>query len=97
MASYFASPFGQAQAPPIVVDDDVDMVWVFERFRAANERRIVERPLRRREFPDQLREIVPVFLVARASAIGGEIELIPPLQLRFGRKRRLRGFWLPIR
>ena len=71
----------QAQPPAIVVDHDGDMVRVVERRRAAVERGIVELPLRRRDLPDELREIAPVFVVAGAAAFGGEVVLVPPLEL----------------
>src|SRR6185295_17338576 len=44
------------------------------------------------ELPDELREIVPVLLVAGATALGGEVELVPPLELRLGRQRNLSRF-----
>ena len=42
--------------------------------------------------PDELRELVPVFVVARAAALGGEIELVPPFELGLRRQRHLAGF-----
>ena len=80
---------GQAEPPAIVVDDDIDVIGVVERRGAAIERRVVEAPFRRRGLPDQLRELVPVLLVAGAAALRREVELIPPLQLGLRRQRRL--------
>ena len=76
---------GEAEPPAVIVDDDRDMVRIVESCRRAGERRVVERPLRRAQLPDQPRKCVPVLLIAKPSAFGGEIELIPPLQLRLRR------------
>src|ERR1700733_9301617 len=67
------------------------MVGVFERLRAAVEGRVIELPLRRGELPDQLREVVPVFLITLLAALGREIELVPPLQLGRRWQRQLAG------
>jgi hypothetical protein len=61
------------------------MIRVVEGSRAAVERSIVELPLRRCDPPDQLREVAPIFLVTSPAALGGEVVLVPPLQL--GRRR----------
>src|SRR6185295_3298822 len=55
-------------------------------------RRIGEGPLRRRELPDEPGEFVAVLLVASATALGREVELVPPLELRLGRQRHLPRF-----
>ena len=60
---------------------DRDMIRVVERRRAAIEGGVIEVPFRRRELPDELRKVAPVFLIADAAALGGEIVLLPPLQL----------------
>ena len=78
----FRLAVGQAEPPAVVVDHDRDMVRIVERRGAAIERRVVEVPFRRGELPDQLGEIAPVFLVAGTAALGGEIELVPPLRAR---------------
>ena len=75
--------FSQTEAPAIVVDDDVDVIRVVEGRGATIERRVIEVPARRRDPPDQLRKIPPIRLVAGAAAFRGEVELIPPLELRF--------------
>jgi hypothetical protein len=62
------------------MDHDRDMVRVVERGRAAIEGGIVELPLRRSELSDQSVEVMPVLLVADPAALGGEIELVPPLK-----------------
>ena len=76
---------GEAEAPAVIVDDDVDVIGIVEGRGAAVEGGVIELPLRRGELPDQLCEIMPVLVVAGAPALGGEIELIPPLEL--GRRR----------
>ena len=93
----FRLAFGQAEPPAIIVDHDGDVIRVVEGRRAAIERGIVELPLRRGDLPDELREIVPVFLVAGPSAFGGKIELVPPLSSAFGGSGILPASWLPIR
>ena len=45
---------GQALPPAVVVDHDTDIVRVVEGCRGAIERRVVERPFRRRDLPDEL-------------------------------------------
>ncbi|MNF82325.1 hypothetical protein D3C84_646280 [compost metagenome] len=67
------------------------MVRVVQRLGAAVEGRVVERPFRRSQLPDQLGEIVGVFLVTRAATVRGEVKLIPPLQFSLGRQRVLAG------
>jgi hypothetical protein len=74
------------------VDHDGDVIRIVEGRRAAIERGIIEVPLRRSDLPDELRKIVPVFVVAGPAAFGGEIILVPPLQLGLWRQRRLVGF-----
>ena len=66
---------GQAQPPTVVVNHDCDMIGVVERRGGAIKRGIIEIPLRRSELPDELREVVPVFVVADPAAFGGEIIL----------------------
>ena len=68
------------------------MVRIVERRGAAIEGGVVEVPLRRGELPDQPGEIAPVLVVARAAALGGEIVLVPPLQLGLRRQRHPVGF-----
>src|SRR6185369_4904607 len=84
--------FGKAKPPSIIVNDDVDMIRIVERRRAAIEGRVVERPLRRGELPDQLRELAPILFVAGATTIGGKIELVPPFVLGLRRQWHFAGF-----
>src|SRR5206468_13105035 len=49
-------------------------------------------PVLRSKLPNELRKIVPVFFVAGPAAIGGEIKLVPPFELRLWRQRHLAGF-----
>src|SRR6185503_9401702 len=88
---------GQSEPPAVVVDHGGHVIRIVERGRAAIERGIAELPLRRRDLPDQLGEIVSVLVVAGPAALGREVVLVPPLQLR----RRGNGIrpasWLPIR
>jgi hypothetical protein len=60
--------FRQTKSPAAVMDDDGDLIWIVEGRCDAIERGIVEVPLRRRELPDELRKIMPVFVVALAAA-----------------------------
>ena len=83
---------GQPEPPAVVVDDDVDVIRVVERRRAAIEGGIVEAPLRRSGPPDQLGEVAPVLVVAGPAAVGGEVVLVPPLELGLRRQRQLAGF-----
>src|SRR6202041_1106440 len=73
------------------MDHDIDMIRVVEGGRAAIERGVVEIPLRRSDLPDQLRKIVPIFVIAGSAALCREIILIPPLQFSLWRQRRLTG------
>jgi hypothetical protein len=79
------------------VDHDADVVRIVEGRRAAREGGVVEVPLRRRDLPDELREIVAVLLVTGPAALGGEVELVPPLQLGLGGNGSIPDAWLPIR
>ena len=83
--------FGQPQPPAVVVDHDRDVIRVVEGRRAAIERGVVEVPLRRRGSPDELREVAPVLVVTGPAALGGEVVLVPPLELGLGRQRHLAG------
>src|SRR5581483_1359343 len=78
---------GETEAPAVVMDRDGDMVRIVESLGAAREGRVVELPLRRGRLPDQPGEIVRVFLVSRAAALGGEVELVPPGELGLGWER----------
>ena len=77
----FRLAFGQSLPPAIIVDDDRDVIGVFEGRRRAIERSVVEVPLRRGKLPNELRKVVPVFVVAGLAAFRREIELVPPLEL----------------
>src|SRR5918998_3104821 len=74
------------------MDHDADVIRVVEGRRAAIERGIIEVPLRRSGLPNELCKIVPVFLVAGPAAFGGEIILVPPLELSLWRQGHLVGF-----
>src|SRR5262249_11440731 len=82
----------QCEPPAIIMDRDGDMIRVLERRRAAIEGGVVEIPFRRRELPDELRKVVPVFLVAGPATLRGKIELVPPIELGLRRQRHLAGF-----
>ena len=82
---------GQPEPPAVVVDHDRDVIGVVERRRAAVEGGVVEVPLRRGGPPDQPRELAPVLLVAGTAALGGEVVLVPPLQLGLRRQRHPAG------
>src|SRR5579859_3862123 len=93
----FALAVSQAEPPAVIVNNHVDVIGVVERHRRAIECRVVEVPLRRSKPPDELREIVPVFVVAGPAAFRREIELIPPFQLGLRRSGFFPDAWLPIR
>src|SRR5262249_46155671 len=52
---------------------------------------VVEGPARRGGVPDQPGKLAPVRVVAGPAAFGGEVELVPPLELGAGRERQLAG------
>jgi hypothetical protein len=54
----------QAEPPTVVVDHDIDVIWIVECRCAAIERSIVEVPARRSDPPDQLRKLTPILLVS---------------------------------
>src|SRR5205807_3949096 len=74
--------FSQPEPPAVVVDDDVDVVGIVEGCGAAIVDCVVEVPTGRGELPDELVELVSVFLVPKPSAFGREVVLVPPLILR---------------
>jgi hypothetical protein len=74
------------------MDHDVDVIRVVERRGGSIERGIVEVPFRRSGLPNEPGEIAPVLLVTGSAAFGGEIILVPPIELGLGRQRRLVGF-----
>src|SRR2546425_11964230 len=73
------------------MDHDADMIWIVEGRCAAIERGIIEVPLRRSDLPNQLRKVVPVFVVAGPAAFRGKVILVPPLELSLWRQRYLAG------
>ena len=64
--------FSEAQPPPVVVDDDVDVIGIVEGRGGALERGVVEVPLRRGDLPNQLVELAPVLAVTEAAALSGK-------------------------
>src|SRR4051794_18514482 len=80
--------FSQAKPPAVIMDHDLDVLWIVQGRGAALERRIIKAPFRRSGMPDELCEIVPVFLITFPAAFGGKVVLIPPLELSLWRQRR---------
>src|SRR5580658_9230957 len=68
------------------------MVRIVEGCCAAIERGVIEVPLRRSQLPDELRKIVPVFVITCAPSFCRKIKLVPPLELGVWWQRRLPGF-----
>jgi len=87
----FSLAFGQPQPPAIVMKSDGDVIRVVEGRCAAIEGGVVEVPLRRGNPPDELRKVAPVHVVAGPAALGGEVELVPPLELGLRRQGQLAG------
>src|SRR5450755_4150778 len=75
----------EAQSPAVIVDHDGDIVRVVERRRGAIECGIVEGPFRGSKPPNELPEIVPIFIVAKYTPLSGEVILVPPLMLTLRR------------
>jgi hypothetical protein len=82
---------GQVEPPAVVVDHDLDVIGVVEGRRAAIEGGVVEVPLRRSGPPNELGEVAPVGVVPGPAAFGGEVVLVPPLQLGRWRQRKPAG------
>src|SRR5580700_3807526 len=74
------------------MDHDGNVIRIVEGRCTAIERGIIEVPLRRRQPPDELRKIVPVFVITCAAAFCRKIKLVPPLDLSVWWQRRLAGF-----
>ncbi len=87
----FRLAFSQPEPPAVIVDHDADVIRVVEGRGAALEGGLVEVPFRRSDLPDELRKVAPVFVVADPAAFGGEVILVPPLQLSLWRQRHLAG------
>src|SRR5262245_38214174 len=88
----FPLAFSQADALPVIMDDDTDMIRVIEGRCAAVERSVIEIPFWRSEAPDELVEIMTVFVVACAAAFSRKIKLVPPFEFGLWRQRHLIGF-----
>src|SRR4029077_14336918 len=73
----FRLAFNQGLPPAVIMDHDTDMIRVVKGRCTVIESSIIEVPLRRSEMPDELRKIVPVFLIAVPATIGCKIELVP--------------------
>src|SRR5207253_1134752 len=82
----------QSEPPAIIMDHDADMIRIVEGRCAALEGGIVEVPFWRSDLPNELRKVVPVFIVAGAAAFGGKIILVPPCELSLWRQRHLASF-----
>ena len=83
--------FGQAEPPAVIMDHDGDVIRVVEGRCRAFEGGVVKIPFRRRELPNQLRELTPVFIVSGAAALRRKIILVPPLKLVLWRQGYLAG------
>ena len=77
--------FSHTETPAVIMNHDDDMVRVVKRRCSAIEGGVIEVPLGRSELPNELREIVPIFLVAGAAVLRGEIVLVPPCEFRLWR------------
>src|ERR1700681_40628 len=78
--------FGQVLPPTIIMDDDSDVIRIIEGCRGAIVGGIVELPFRRGLVPNEPVKISRVFAIAGFTAIGGEIKLVPPIQLSLWRQ-----------
>src|SRR5438132_8623114 len=67
------------------------MFQIVESRRSALEGGLVEVPFGRSELPDQLRKVVPVFLVSGPAAFRGKVILVPPLEFSLRWQRYLAG------
>jgi len=82
----------ESEAMSIRVHDHVDEVRVVERLRGARVRRLVELPVRRPHAPEQLAQLIAIFLDAGAAALAVHVVLVPPEKLAIRRLRlRRRG------
>ena len=81
--------FRQAQPPPVVMDDDRDMIRIVEGRGGAIERSVVEVPFGRRRLPDELVEVMRVLAVPDAAAFRRKVVLVPPSQFARRRQRLL--------
>src|SRR6516165_3720737 len=82
----------RAEAPAIIVDDDVDMIRIVESRRTTLEGRLIEVPIWGGELPDELGKVVTIFVVARPAPVRRKVVLIPPLVLGLRRQWHLAGF-----
>ena len=69
--------FCEAQSPTIIVNHDVDVIRIIKGGCASFERGIVKVPLRRCDFPYQLRKVMPVLVVTEPPTLGGKTN--PPI------------------
>src|SRR5262245_33096254 len=74
------------------MDYYADVIRIVEGCRSAFERGVIEPPLRRSDLPNELRKVVPVFVVTCPAAFSGKIILVPPLKLSLWRQGHLAGF-----
>src|SRR5262245_31919464 len=81
-----------AEAPAIIVDDDVDMIGIIESRRCALERLLIEVPFWGGKLPDEPGKVASVFVVARPAPVRSKVVLVPPLVLGLGRQWDLPGF-----
>src|SRR5438876_6575897 len=69
------------------MDHDADVIRVIEGRCGAIERRIIEVPFRRGDFPDELCKIVSVCVVAGPAAFCRKVILVPPCIFNLWRQR----------
>src|SRR5262245_10423049 len=61
--------FSQSEPPPVIMDDDTDVIRIVERCGTALECGVTEPPLRRSDLPNELRKVVPIFSVTCPAAL----------------------------
>ena len=81
----------QSDPPTIVMNDDGDVIRIIEGYSGAIKCGLVEVPFGRSDLPNELRKIASLFVVASPATLGGEVVLVPPLELSLWRQRLLVG------
>src|SRR5713226_3829016 len=67
----FRLAFSQCESPAIIMDHDADVIRIVEGRCTAIEGCVIEIPFRRGGLPDELRKVVPVFVVACPATFRG--------------------------
>src|SRR5205085_1137149 len=88
----FGLTLSETEPPAIIVNDHADVIRIVEGCCAPIKCSVVEGPFWRRDLPNQLRKLAPIFVVAGLATRRCEVILVPPFEFSARWQRHPRGF-----